>query len=270
MADQLPEDTLANILVKKLEHSSELKEDIAHYYRQDEDHPDHSYTYLRGIMNRCLRRRLQKTRRDEEIEVLRGKKKGKATDATPGPTAGKGSKGGGHGASGASTTGTNPKPKAKAKSKSRSRSKSREPKSREKGGGKGRSKSQPPPGQRRPCYYHNHGGCNKSAKDCPYEHRTLSKADADKLERPRSASRPGKEGKGKGKGKGKGGKGKGKGKSDKDKGKGNHNDQVSWCKAFLTQAGCPNTTCSKPHLPEGVVEEIKRAHAQKKGNGRKS
>ena len=53
MQDKLPEETLAHILVNKLEASKELKEDVAHYWRQKVGHPDRSYNYLRGIMNVC-------------------------------------------------------------------------------------------------------------------------------------------------------------------------------------------------------------------------
>ena len=48
---------LAGILLQKLEKSNVLKEDLAHYYRQEPGHPDHSYEYLINSMTRYLTRK---------------------------------------------------------------------------------------------------------------------------------------------------------------------------------------------------------------------
>ena len=222
LRDRLDEATLANILVKKLEKSAELSEDIARYYRQNDGDKDHSYTYLRDCMTRCLQRRLQKTNRDGQTDLLRGRSK---TPAAPGPPKGEGRGRGGGG----------------------------------KGGDKGgRKKKGPRSESRGVCYWFNHGGCWRV--ECHFDHTTLPKAEADKMTRPtpRSPSPGGKGPKGKdkkGKGKGKEPKGKGKGKG-KDKG----GQKVNWCKKFL-EGGCTHDPCKYPHLTEDVVAEIKRAMA---------
>ena len=43
MHTSLSRHELAGILLQKLEKSNVLKEDLAHYYRQEPGHPDHSY-----------------------------------------------------------------------------------------------------------------------------------------------------------------------------------------------------------------------------------
>ena len=48
---------LAGILLHKFEKSNVLKEDLAHYYRQEPGHPDHSYEYLVNSMTSYLTRK---------------------------------------------------------------------------------------------------------------------------------------------------------------------------------------------------------------------
>lgn len=48
---------LAGILLQKLEKSTVLKEDIAHYHRRIPGHPDPSYEYLMNSMSRYLTRK---------------------------------------------------------------------------------------------------------------------------------------------------------------------------------------------------------------------
>eukprot|EP00972_Heterocapsa_arctica_P098080 14470241-Heterocapsa_arctica.AAC.1 len=60
-----------------------------------------------------------------------------------------------------------------------------------KGAGKGKGKAPKPGGAAssgdgppRICWYHNHGGCTKSAKYCTHEHKKVSKAEAEELYKP--------------------------------------------------------------------------------------
>ena len=66
----LSEETLASILLEKLEQSNKLKDDIAYYYRLPENHVDHSYAYLKRRMGRFLERQQQKRNRDEMVVAL--------------------------------------------------------------------------------------------------------------------------------------------------------------------------------------------------------
>ena len=73
------------------------------------------------------------------------------------------------------------------------------------GKGKGKGKNGDPPkkeekGKKPLCYFHNNGGCSKSAKDCDFDHRKATKAEIAALVRPerRSSSKP-RKGNGKGK-----------------------------------------------------------------------
>ncbi len=60
------------MLVNKLSTVKELSEDLAHYYRQHEDHPDKSYQFLRNCVNRCLELRQQKQNREGMTKSLTG------------------------------------------------------------------------------------------------------------------------------------------------------------------------------------------------------
>ena len=57
MHTSLSRHELAGILMQKLEKSNVLKEDLAHYYRQEPGHPDHSYEYLINSMTKYLTRK---------------------------------------------------------------------------------------------------------------------------------------------------------------------------------------------------------------------
>eukprot|EP00972_Heterocapsa_arctica_P067588 9976279-Heterocapsa_arctica.AAC.1 len=54
MRVQLSEEELGEILCGKMSESKELKEDLAHYNRQPEGHPDRSYKYLHESMQRNI------------------------------------------------------------------------------------------------------------------------------------------------------------------------------------------------------------------------
>ena len=54
MRDDVSDDTLALLLLEQIKDSPELKSDIDHYRRVDNNHKDHSFEYLLG----CLKRRV--------------------------------------------------------------------------------------------------------------------------------------------------------------------------------------------------------------------
>ena len=183
MQDKINDKTLANMLVKKLEASQELKEDIAHYYRKREGDPDHTYKYLRECMDVCIKRKMEKKNRDQRVDVL--KKGGKGIPAAPGPV---------------------PKAKAKAKAKgkpggaSTSMGDQARTRAQSVGGGGGYT-------GKRYCYWFNHGTCSRG-NDCYFVHEKVSAEEAAKIPRPARSPSPGGKRKGKGKNGGDGGKAK--------------------------------------------------------------
>ena len=54
MSDLLSPAALASILIKKLEESELLGEDIAHYHRHEPGHVDHTYKFLLSWMMRAI------------------------------------------------------------------------------------------------------------------------------------------------------------------------------------------------------------------------
>ena len=73
MSDKLSQDTLAHLLVKKLDASIELKGGLDHYWRMPIGHEDHSYQFLRSAIDRCLARRQEKKNRYEQSRSLHGR-----------------------------------------------------------------------------------------------------------------------------------------------------------------------------------------------------
>ena len=70
MHTSLSRHELAGILLQKLEKSTVLKEDIAHYHRQVPGHPDQSYEYLMNSMNRYLTRKRYDVNRTGGVQSL--------------------------------------------------------------------------------------------------------------------------------------------------------------------------------------------------------
>eukprot|EP00972_Heterocapsa_arctica_P017826 2633971-Heterocapsa_arctica.AAC.1 len=88
MKTKLPESELSEILYIKMQNSTELKEDLAHYNRQPEDSLDRSYDYLIRSMERNIDLAQQKKNRASDSAAIRaGVINGKGT-ALPAPEEG--------------------------------------------------------------------------------------------------------------------------------------------------------------------------------------
>jgi hypothetical protein len=161
MHTSLSRHELAGILLQKLEKSTVLKEDIAHYHRQVPGHPDQSYEYLMNSMNRYLTRKRYDVNRTGGVQSLIKNM-------------------GGRGAAPAVEGETSQSKRAKAKAKKAKEAKAiAAPADKGKGAGKG---SAPKLGI---CFFHNtEAGCTKSAKECKFEHKKLSPSEAAKLVKP--------------------------------------------------------------------------------------
>ena len=70
MHTSLSRHELAGILLQKLDKSTVLKEDLAHYHRQVPGHPDQSYDFLMNSMNRYLTRKRYDVNRTGGVQSL--------------------------------------------------------------------------------------------------------------------------------------------------------------------------------------------------------
>ena len=163
MHTSLSRHELAGILSQKLEKSNVLKEDLAHYYRQEPGHPDHSYEYSINPMTRYLKRKRYDVNRVGGIQsILKNMGRG-AAPAVDDDAKSKRAKA---------------KQKKKAKEAAEA-AKLAAPAGKGKGGGKGNSD------KLGICYFHNtKAGCIKTAKGCKFEHKKLRAAEAAKLVKP--------------------------------------------------------------------------------------
>jgi hypothetical protein len=120
------------------------------------------------------------------------------------------------------------------------------------------------------CWYHNFGGCSKTEASCKHEHRKLPKAEADLLYKPAGAvpkakaapaapavpavpALPDAAAKAKAKAKAKAAP-----------------QNILWCRAFLTEKGCPNNAadCIYPHLDDASVKLVKAKLAMAKAKAK--
>ena len=229
MHTSLSRHELAGILLQKLEKSTVLKEDIAHYHRQVPGHPDQSYEYLMNSMSRYLTRKRYDVNRVGGVQsIIRNMGGRGATPAVEGDAP------------------LSKRAKAKAKKGAKVTKAVAAPADKGKGAGKGtRDKIGV-------CYFHNtEAGCTKTAKECKFEHKKLSAAEAAKLVKPpgrdsrASSPSPG--------GKRPGAKAKPKaGAKAKPK-------TPSYCFKYASSQGCQDKDCQFMHLPEDMVAEYKRS-----------
>ena len=84
MPETLGGNTLVTILLQKLESSRDPSEDSQHYFRCSDDHPDHSYRFVKSCLDRCIARRQQAKNRADQMAVFsRTPQTNKARAATP-------------------------------------------------------------------------------------------------------------------------------------------------------------------------------------------
>ena len=122
-----------NLFYQQIKGHAALREDIAHYDRSPEEHPDHTYDFLRLCVARYLDRKRQDANREAHQQAFGG--------ATPA----------------AALAAAEDKPDKKKNGKGKGTSKSRSASK-----GKGR-------GGKRPCYAFQRGDCAKG-KNCEYSH----------------------------------------------------------------------------------------------------
>ena len=129
-------------------------------------------------------------------------------------------------------------------------------------GGGGTSTTVP----KKPCYFFNHGGCHNSDEKCRFKHVIVTpeeKAQMVKPERRDSRSPSPRRGKGAGKGDGKGaGKGAGGGGGDGGGAVQGH------CFKFLKGDCTKGDDCMFAHLPQEIVDEMKRAKSKAKAKAK--
>ena len=226
MHTSLSRHELAGISLQRLEKSNVLKEDLAHYYRQEPGHPDHNYEYLINSMTRYLRRKRYDVNRVGGIQSTYSENMGRG--AAPAVDDDAKSK------------------RAKAKKKARDAAKAAKlaaPAGKGKGGGKGNSD------KLGVCYFHNtEAGCIKTAKECKFDHKKLSAAEAAKLVKP-----PGRESRANSPA------AKAKAKAKAKAGPKVQPRSPSYCFKFMSPGSCNDTNCQFMHLTGDMVAEFKRS-----------
>ena len=182
MQTTLPADELTEILLQKVEKSIVLAQDVAHFYRKEEDDPDRNSDFLIRPMENYLDRARYRTNRANDLHSLLSQSQARA---------------------GAPSVVNNPggiSEEAKERKKKKRQEKKGKlaaagdaaapaptPK-----GGKGKGKGKDPNKEKRVCYYHNQpGGCPKTAEECWFLHKKLPAAEVAKMIQPvsRAASR---------------------------------------------------------------------------------
>ena len=150
MSDVISEDTLATILLQKLEGTVALREDISYYHRMPLDHPDRSYKLLRNVIDRRVTLQIQRKSRQEQTAAL---KRGPDFNASP------------KNAAPAADNASAPRNTGKGRGGGRSRrgrgSRSGSPA----GGGQG-GKTGGKAKNTTLCYFFNNGGCTRDR--CPF------------------------------------------------------------------------------------------------------
>ena len=227
MHTSLSRNELASILIQKLDKSSALKEDLAHYWRQEPGHPDHSYEYLINSMARYLTRSgtYDVNRAGGIQSILKNIGRG----AAPAVDAG----------------GMFKRVKAKAKKGAKAKkeaeaAKLAAPAGKGKGGGNGNGD------KLGVCYFHNtEAGCIKTARECKFEHKKLSAAEAAKLVKP-----PGKESRANSPA------AKAKAKAKAKAGPKAQPRSPSFCFKFISPGSCNDANCLFMHLTEEAVAEL--------------
>jgi len=254
------DETLGEILYKKIKGSDVLREDIYHYNNAAPGTETHSYQFLLRAMDRYL------SRKSMEEQLVARDAAYKAASKAPG------------GAALESAT-----PAKGEKGKGKGKGKGEKGKKGEKGGGKGGGGGNAVPraqstDAQRVCKWFQTDSC-RWGDQCRDLHVKISQQNLQDLARSQGKSitnanangtggSPGAEGKGGGKGKG--GKGKDKGK------KGKATPGVAdfapppapfvpdHCQRFLTEKSCHDTNCAFSHVTRDVVEEHKRARMVRK------
>eukprot|EP00972_Heterocapsa_arctica_P042175 6216731-Heterocapsa_arctica.AAC.1 len=71
MKIQLPTEMLMDTLHSKMEGSKLMENDLAHFNRQDEGHPDRSYEYLLNVMDKNIGIQQQAANREANTKAIR-------------------------------------------------------------------------------------------------------------------------------------------------------------------------------------------------------
>jgi hypothetical protein len=249
---QLPTEMLMDTLHAKMEGSAIMSHDIAHFNRCEPNHPDRSYEYLLRCMDKCVDLHQQASNRLDASKGVRG-----------------GAGGGLKGAPAINGDGLSKAALRKAAKALKALAAPGAAPAPGKGAGKGKGKPDATTSGERVrnvCWYHNHGGCTKMAAQCTHEHRIVSKAEAALLymppgAKPKAKAAPGgpaapaiiPDPKAKAKPKAK-----------------PAPQNLNWCRAFLTQAGCPKSAadCDYPHLDNEAAKLCKQKQDRAKAKAK--
>ena len=251
MYPPLPDETLRDILYKKLAPSKVLREDLCHFDRQEQGHPHRTYAWLRGRIDYHIIRQLQDKNQAEKTSMFRGKQ-GAPLDPSAAPAKAK------------------PKTKATAdaaasKGKAKGKGGGGKGKGGNTGGGNPTGGGVDPKAYEGVCYFFQEGSCRRGA-DCRFEHRKLNAKTYAAMPKPMAVSRSNspaeKKKKEKGKGRGKGKRSESRDRSqDKRKAGPKAGARLSklWCAAFLKGECKRGENCRFPHHDQAAVDRTRKA-----------
>ena len=251
-SDVLDEKTLRETLLSKIKFSKALNNDLGHYYRQPEGHPDKSYDFLIRAITSYVARTAQDRQQQASMNVLSAfetQLKGNKALSAAGQEADPRSK---SAKARARRQAAQAAAQAAAREKDPALAAKGDPKGKGKGKrGKGKGKKGGPKGGDKvqsACYFHNHGGCTRD--NCRYKHVLLSKEEREKMPKPASRA-PSANGD---KPSPRGSPGPGKGATG-----------FGYCRDFLKSTTCKRgDKCPYAHMTEDMVKEVKRAQANRK------
>ena len=116
---------------------------------------------------------------------------------------------------------------------------------------------------KKPCYFFNHGGCHNSDEKCRFKHVIVTPEEKAQMVKPESRdSRSPSARRGKGAGKGAGGGGGGGG------GAAPASAEIKNCFKFLKGECTKGDDCMFAHVPQEVVDELKRAKSKAKAKAK--
>ena len=129
-------------------------------------------------------------------------------------------------------------------------------------GGKIPGLGAPAPTGKRPCYFHNHGGCKNTEDKCRYAHVLVPDDQKAKMTKPTRSPSP----EGRGKGRGKGG-GKGDGKSSGTGGDSSAG-ALRYCHWHLKGKCTRGDDCHFPHIDKAEVDRLNKVRAKAKAKAK--
>ena len=229
MQTTLPAEVLIEILMRKMGKSVVLKEDIAHFYRLDEDDSDRNCDFLIRSMENYLDRGRYRTNRANDLQSMLSQ----AHVRTGAPAVLD------------TSWGNVPSEASERRKKKRQERKAKVAATKAAAAPKGKGKGKGPGKYNNNSYDFNQpSGCPKTAEECWFLHKKLPATEVAKMVQPPSRAASG---------------------ANSPAG-GKPGPKAKAGPTFAKSGGCQDTNCAFMHLDEAVIEEFKGAGKVLKDN----